>query len=131
MSDDVRTCTCYKKIKSVAVIMSRKMYVLFEMEVVKKARKFVRCCQVRVSMNVKVTSSEGKGKFKKVLEFVKKGRDFRRWRMIEINPRTPRSTIKVRLLRIDFSEIHDFDNVRIDTKIESIASIMPEISKVI
>ena len=26
MSDDVRTCTCYKKIKSVAVIMSRKMY---------------------------------------------------------------------------------------------------------
>ena len=35
MSDDVRTCTCYKKIKSVAVIMSRKMYVLFEMEVVK------------------------------------------------------------------------------------------------
>ena len=44
MSDDVRTCTCYKKIKSVAVIMSRKMYVLFEMEVVKNARKFVRCC---------------------------------------------------------------------------------------
>ena len=39
MSDDVRTCTCYKKIKSVAVIMSRKMYVLFEMEVVKNARK--------------------------------------------------------------------------------------------
>ena len=35
MSDDVRTCTCYEKIKSVAVIMSRKMYVLFEMEVVK------------------------------------------------------------------------------------------------
>ena len=32
MSDDVRTCTCYKKIKSVAVIMSRKLYVLFEME---------------------------------------------------------------------------------------------------
>ena len=29
-----------------------------------------------------------------------------------------------------FSEIPDFDNVRIDTKIESIASIMPEISKV-
>ena len=28
MSDDVRTCTCYEKIKSVAVIMSRKMYVL-------------------------------------------------------------------------------------------------------
>ena len=52
MSDDVRTCTCYKKIKSVAVIMSRKMYVLFEVEVVKNARKFVRCCQVRVSMNV-------------------------------------------------------------------------------
>ena len=30
-----------------------------------------------------------------------------------------------------FSEIPDFENVRIDTKIESIASIMPEISKVI
>ena len=31
--------------------------------------------------------SEGKGtkKFKKVLEFVKKGRDFRRWRTIDIN----------------------------------------------
>ena len=27
MSDDVRTCTCYKKIKSMAVVMSRKMYV--------------------------------------------------------------------------------------------------------
>ena len=62
MSDDVRTCTCYKKIKSVAVIMSRKMYVLFEMEVVKNARKFVRCCQVRISVNVEVMiSSEGKG----------------------------------------------------------------------
>ena len=58
MSDDVRTCTCYEKIKSVAVIMSRKMYVLFEMEVVKNARKFVRCCQVRVSMNVKVASDD-------------------------------------------------------------------------
>ena len=30
-----------------------------------------------------------------------------------------------------FSEIPDFENVRIDTKIESIASILPEISKVI
>ena len=39
MSDDVRTCTCYKKIKSVGVIMSRKMYVLLEVEVVKNARK--------------------------------------------------------------------------------------------
>ena len=58
MSDDVRTCTCYEKIKSVAVIMSRKMYVLFEVEVVKNARKFVRCCQVRVSMNVKVASDD-------------------------------------------------------------------------
>ena len=58
MSDDVRTCTCYKKIKSVAVIMSRKIYVLFEVEVVKNARKFVRCCQVRVSMNVKVASDD-------------------------------------------------------------------------
>ena len=58
MSDDVRTCTCYEKIKSVAVIMSRKMYVLFEVEVVKNARKFVRCCRVRVSMNVKVASNE-------------------------------------------------------------------------
>ena len=58
MSDDVRTCTCYEKIKSVAVVMSRKMYVLFEVEVVKNARKFVRCCQVGVSMNVKVTSDD-------------------------------------------------------------------------
>ena len=39
MSDDVRTCTCYKKIKSVAVIMSIEN-VLFEMEVVKNAKKF-------------------------------------------------------------------------------------------
>ena len=55
MSDDVRpNCTCYKKITSVAVINSRKMYVLFEMEVVKNARKFVRCYQVRVSKNVEV-----------------------------------------------------------------------------
>ena len=30
-----------------------------------------------------------------------------------------------------FSEIFDIENVRIDTKIESIASIQPEISKVI
>ena len=30
-----------------------------------------------------------------------------------------------------FSEIPDFDNVRIDIKIESIASIMPEISNVV
>ena len=30
-----------------------------------------------------------------------------------------------------FSEISDFENVRIDTKIESIASILPEINKVI
>ena len=30
-----------------------------------------------------------------------------------------------------FSEILDIENVRIDTKIESIASIQPEISKVI
>ena len=58
MSDDIRTCTCYKKIKSVAIIMSRKMYVLFEVKVVKNARKFVRCCQIRVSMNVKVTSDD-------------------------------------------------------------------------
>ena len=58
MSDDVRTCTCYKEIESVAVVMSRKMYVLFEVKVVKNARKFVRCCQVRVSMNVKVTSDD-------------------------------------------------------------------------
>ena len=58
MSDDVRTCTCYEKIKSVAVIMSRKIYVLFEVEVVENARKFVRCCQVRVSMNVKVASDD-------------------------------------------------------------------------
>ena len=58
MSDDVGNCTCDKKIKSVAVIMSRKMYVLFEVEVVKNARKFVRCCQVRVSMNVEVTSDD-------------------------------------------------------------------------
>ena len=29
-----------------------------------------------------------------------------------------------------FSEIPDFENVRINTKIESIASILPEISKV-
>ena len=58
MSDDVRTCTCYEKIKSVAVVMSRKMYVLFEVEVIKNARKFVRCCQVRVSMNVKVASDD-------------------------------------------------------------------------
>ena len=58
MSNDVRTCTCYEKIKSVAVIMSMKMYVLFEVEVVKNARKFVRCCQVRVSMNVKVASDD-------------------------------------------------------------------------
>ena len=54
MSDDVITCTCYKKIESVAVVMSRKMYVLFEVEVVKNARKFVRCRQVRLSMNVEV-----------------------------------------------------------------------------
>ena len=58
MSDDVRTCTSYKKIKSVAVIMSRKMYVLLEVKVVKNARKFVRCCQVRVSMNVKDASDD-------------------------------------------------------------------------
>ena len=58
MSDDVRTCTCYEKIKSVAVVMSRKMYVLFEVEVVENARKFVRCCQVRVSINVKVASDD-------------------------------------------------------------------------
>ena len=58
MSDDVRTCPCYEKIKSVAVVMSRKMYVLFEVEVVENARKFVRCCQVRVSMNVKVASDD-------------------------------------------------------------------------
>ena len=30
-----------------------------------------------------------------------------------------------------FSEIPDFENVRIDTKIESIVGILPEISKVI
>ena len=58
MSDDVRTCTCYEKIKSVAVVMSRKMNVLFEVEVVENARKFVRCCQVRVSMNVKVANDD-------------------------------------------------------------------------
>ena len=29
MSDDVRTCTCYKKTKIVAVIMSRKMKFFF------------------------------------------------------------------------------------------------------
>ena len=39
-----------------AVIMSKKMYVLFEMEVVKNVRKCVRCCQVRFSMNVEVAS---------------------------------------------------------------------------
>ena len=58
MSNDVRTCTCYKKIESVAVVMSRKMYVLFEVKIVKNARKFVRCCHVSVSMNVKVTSDD-------------------------------------------------------------------------
>ena len=58
MSDDIRTCTSYKKIKSVAVIMSRKMYVLLEVKVVENARKFVRCCQVRVSMNVEVASDD-------------------------------------------------------------------------
>ena len=58
MSDDVRTCTCYEKIESVAVVMSWKMYVLFEVKVVKNARKFVRCCQVRISMNVEVTSDD-------------------------------------------------------------------------
>ena len=57
MSDDVRTCTSYKKIKSMAV-MSRKMYVLLEVKVVKNSRKFVRCCQVRVSMNVEVASDD-------------------------------------------------------------------------
>ena len=31
---------------------------LFEVEVVKNATKFVRCCQVRVSMNVEVTSDD-------------------------------------------------------------------------
>ena len=46
------------RLKSVAVIMSRKIYVLFEVEVVQNARKFVRCCQVRVSMNVEVTSDD-------------------------------------------------------------------------
>ena len=34
------------------------MYLLFEMEVVKNARKFVRCGQVRVSMNVEVASDD-------------------------------------------------------------------------
>ena len=58
MSDDIRTCTSYKKIESVAVIMSRKMYVLLEVKVVKNARKFVGCCQVRVSMNVEVASDD-------------------------------------------------------------------------
>ena len=41
MSDDVRTCTCYEKIKSVAVIMSRKMYVLFEVEVVQNGENLL------------------------------------------------------------------------------------------
>ena len=58
MSYDVRTCTFYKKIEIVVVAMSRKIYVLFEVKVVKNARKFVRCRQVRVSMNVEVTSDD-------------------------------------------------------------------------
>ena len=43
---------------SVAVIMSRKRYVLFEVEVVKNARKFVRCWSESVYMNVEVTSDD-------------------------------------------------------------------------
>ena len=58
MSDDIRTCTCYKRIESVVIIMSRKMDVLFEVKVVKNARKFVWCCQVGVNMNVRVTSDD-------------------------------------------------------------------------
>ena len=58
MSELVRVIRRSRVSLSVAVIMSRKMYVLFEVEVVKNARKFVRCCQVRVSMNVEVTSDD-------------------------------------------------------------------------
>ena len=35
------------------------------------------------------------------------------------------------VIKNEFSEIPDFENVRIDTKIESIAIILPEISNVI
>ena len=41
---------CYQKIESVFIIMSREMYVLFEIKVVKNARWFVRGGQVRVSI---------------------------------------------------------------------------------
>ena len=41
MNDDIRICTCYEKIESVAVIISRTIYVLFEVEVVKNAKKLL------------------------------------------------------------------------------------------
>ena len=51
-----RAGSCHEKIKGVTIITSWKVEVLCEMKIVKDARKFLRSIQIRVSMNIEVTT---------------------------------------------------------------------------
>ena len=58
MCDKSRAGSCDEKVKGVTIVMSWKVDVLCEMEIVKDARKFVRSGKVRISMDIEVTTDD-------------------------------------------------------------------------
>ena len=57
MCDKSRAGSCDEKVKGVTIVMSWKVDVLREMEIVKDARKFVSS-KVRISMDIEVTTDD-------------------------------------------------------------------------
>ena len=58
MCDKSRAGSCDEKVKGVTIVISWKVDVLREMEIVKDARKFVRSSKVRISMDIEVTTDD-------------------------------------------------------------------------
>ena len=58
MCDKSRAGSCDEKVKGVTIVMSWKVDVLREMEIVKDARQFVRSSKVRISMDIEVTTDD-------------------------------------------------------------------------
>ena len=56
--DNSRAGSSDKKIKGMTIIMSWKVDVLSEMEIIKDARKFVRSSLTRVSVDIEVTTDD-------------------------------------------------------------------------
>ena len=56
--DNSRAGSSDKKIKGMTIIVSWKVDVLSEMEIIKDARKFVRSSLIRVSVDIEVTTDD-------------------------------------------------------------------------